>query len=189
MRQFINYIWYKGIEWYTNRAIFFYVIYTETLLPSGAGFRMLVVMSCGRGHAMYHILSHSDLHFAFLFYFLPHSVFCGGATSPRGPIFPIPNSTRMRYSEFYQRFFPTYLLDLCISGDRLDLSSYSYTPVSSSLCHSFYHFCQKCEIYTSKPFCIQADVPFHPAYKNSQIIRPKLSIKEEFITNRKGMEQ
>lgn len=140
---------------------------------------------------MYHILSHSDLYSALLFYFFffftSFRILQRGARSPQGPIFPIPNSTRMRYSEFYQRFFPTYLLDLCISGDRLDLSSYSYTLVSSSLCHSFYHFCQKCEIYTLKPFCIQADIPFHPAYKNSQIIRPKLSIKEEFITNRTGM--
>lgn len=84
MRQFINYIWYKGIEWYTNRAIFFYVIYTETLLPSGAGFRMLVVMSCGRGHVMYHILSHSDLHFAFLFYFFTSfRILWRGYISPR----------------------------------------------------------------------------------------------------------
>jgi len=38
-----------------------------------------------------------------------------------------------------------------------------------------------------KPLCIQAGIPFHPAYKNSHIIPPKLSIKEEFITRRTGI--
>jgi len=46
---------------------------------------------------------------------------------------------------------------------------------------------KKCEIYTLKPLCIQAGIPFYPAYKNSHIIPPKLSIKEEFITRRTGI--
>lgn len=158
------------------------------LLPSVVGFRMLVVMSCGRGHVMYHILSHNDLYSSLLFYFfylIPYSVERGWI-SPRTHIsYPQLDSDEIFW--ILSAIFPNVPLRFMHIGGPFRFSSYSYTPVSSSLCHSFYHFYQKCEIYTLKPFCIQADIPFHPAYKNSQIIRPKLSIKVEFITKRTDM--
>jgi hypothetical protein len=78
MLLFSQHAGYGSVEYYTNYAIFFYVVCAELLLPSVVGFRMLVVMSCSRGHAMYHILSHSDLCSTLLFYFflylIPYSV-------------------------------------------------------------------------------------------------------------------
>lgn len=153
-----KYAGYGRIEYYTNYVIFFYVVCAELLLPSVVGFRILVVMSCSRGHRSCHVsylVSQRSLLCSFIllfFFFTSFRILWRGSRAPQGPIFPIPNSTRMRYSEFYQRFFPTYLLDLCISRDRLDLSSYSVTRISSSLCHSFYHFCQKMwNLYVETP--------------------------------------